>query len=78
MNCTECRDLYRMIERRSARYFEARSAAYFKINPRLAARKHVDLQRAINDLQEHQAECPWAITAEHLGHRVDAGNHCDA
>jgi hypothetical protein len=72
MNCSECRDLYRVMERRNARYVEARSAAFFKINPRLAARKHVDLQRAISDLQEHQAECPWAITAEHLCQRANA------
>ncbi len=72
MNCSECRDLYRVLERRNARYVEARSAAFFKISPRLAARKHVDVQRALSDLQEHQAECPWAIAAEQVGERLQA------
>ncbi|MGA2101577.1 MAG: hypothetical protein ABSG34_10765 [Candidatus Sulfotelmatobacter sp.] len=72
MNCSECRDLYRVLERRNARYVEARTAAFFKISPRLAARKHVDLQRAMSDLQEHQAECPWAIVAEQVAERMQA------
>jgi hypothetical protein len=72
MKCSECRDLYRVLERRSASFEEARSAAFFKISPRLAARKHVDLQRALSDLQEHQAECPWAIAAEQVGDRLQA------
>jgi len=72
MNCAECRDLYRMLERRNAKYVEARSAAFFRVSPQLAARKHLELQRALSDLQEHQAECPWALTAEHVGRRLTA------
>jgi hypothetical protein len=71
MNCSECRDLYRVFERRNARYLEAREAAFFHISTRIAARKLIDLQRAMNDLREHQAECPWAIAAEHVGRRSD-------
>jgi hypothetical protein len=67
MNCSECRDLYRVFELRSQGYLEARSAAFFMVSTRIAARKHVDLQRALNDLHEHQEECPWAIAAEHVG-----------
>lgn len=69
MNCSECRDLYRVFERRNTRYLEARAAAFFRISTRIAARKLIDLQRAMNDLLEHQAECPWAIAAEHVGRR---------
>jgi hypothetical protein len=30
------------------------------------------LQRAMSDLQEHQAECPWAIVAEQVAERMQA------
>ncbi len=70
MNCSECRDLYRIFEQNKARYLEARSAAFFQVSTRIAARKHVYLQRAASDLYEHQAECPWAIVARYMGHRV--------
>jgi hypothetical protein len=66
MNCSECRDLYRVFERKNARYLEARSAAFFQVSAKIAIRKHVDVQRAMSDLQEHQAECPWAIAAEQV------------
>ena len=67
MNCSECRDLYRAFERRLAQYVEARSAAFFQVSTMIAARKHVFMQRALSDLHEHQAECPWAIAAHHIG-----------
>ncbi len=70
MNCSECRDLYRVFEQRNTRYREARSAAFFQVSTKIAARKHVDLQRAVSDLQEHQAECPWAIAAEYVGRQI--------
>ena len=66
MNCSECRDLYRVFERRNKEYMDARSAAFFQVSARIAARKHVSLQRALSDLQEHRAECPWAVAAEQL------------
>jgi hypothetical protein len=70
VNCSECRDLYRVFERRNTSYLEARAAAFFQISTRIAARKHVDLQRATGDLNEHQMECPWAIAAEYMGRRL--------
>jgi hypothetical protein len=70
MKCSECRDLYRTFEHRRTHFQEARSAAFFLVSPRIAVRKHVDLQRAASDLYEHQAECPWAIAAEQVGRRV--------
>ena len=66
MSCPECKDLYRIFERTRARYAEARTAAFFRISTRIAARKHVDLERAKSDLCEHQEACPWAIIAEQL------------
>lgn len=70
MNCSECRDLYHIFERKNARYPEARSAAFFQVSPKIAVRKYVDVQRAMSDLQEHQAECPWAIAAEQVSQRL--------
>lgn len=63
MNCPECRGLYRIFEQKRAKYEEARSAAFFQVSTKIAVRRDVDLQRAISDLQEHQAVCPWAIVA---------------
>lgn len=68
MNCSECRDLYKTFARRNVSYTDARSSAFFRISTRIAARIYIDLQRALNDLQEHQAECPWATAAEQTGH----------
>jgi hypothetical protein len=46
---------------------EARSAAFYQVSTKIAVRKHVDLERAKNDLREHQEACPWAIIAQHFG-----------
>jgi hypothetical protein len=73
MTCSECRNLYRVFERRNMQYREARSAAFFRVSPKIAARKHLILQRAINDLQEHQAECAWAIAAAGIVERLSHG-----
>jgi len=66
MTCSECRDLYRIYQSRSAQYQEARSAAFFQVSAQIAMRTWGKLQRALTDLKEHQAECPWAITAEYI------------
>jgi len=40
-----------------------------RVSTTIAAKTYIDLQRALSDLQEHQADCPWAIAAEHItGH----------
>lgn len=70
MTCSECCDLYRTFERRTNRYMEARSSVFFQINPQIASRKQVSLLRALSDLREHQEECPWALAATHIAHRV--------
>jgi len=68
MNCSECKDLYRTFERTRARFEEARSAAFFQVSTKIAARNHVNLERAQSDLREHQEACPWAMVAQHFGH----------
>jgi hypothetical protein len=67
MNCSECKDLYRAFERTLIRYEEARSAAFYQVSTRIAVRKHIALERAKNDLREHQQVCPWAIIAQRFG-----------
>ena len=69
MICFECRDLCRAFERRTNQYVDARSSAFFQVSTRIAARKYVYLQRALSDLREHQADCPWAIVAERVAQR---------
>jgi hypothetical protein len=66
MHCAECRDLYRIYQNRNAQYLEARSAAFFQISAQIAVRTWSKAQRALTDFREHQAECPWAITAEYI------------
>jgi hypothetical protein len=66
MNCSECKDLRRTFERTLASYVEALSAAFYRVGAEIAARKHVALVRAENDLQEHQLVCPWAIASGFL------------
>jgi hypothetical protein len=60
MSCVECKDLSRAFERTHASYVAAYSAPFYKISPEIAAKKQVDMERAKNDLQEHQLACPAA------------------
>jgi hypothetical protein len=54
MDCLTCRDLERAFESSHRAYIEARSAAYYRVSTELAAYKHVDMERAKSDLEEHQ------------------------
>ena len=60
MVCLICKDLERAFESRRSNYIEARSAAYYRVSTELAAEKHVDMERARNDLEEHQLICAHA------------------
>jgi hypothetical protein len=70
MNCSECRNLHRTFERTQAGYVEALSAAFYRVSTEIAARKHVAMVRAENDLQEHQLVCPWAIASVLCGRQI--------
>jgi len=52
-----CKDLERAFEHRRSQYFEARSAAYYRVSTELAAYKNVEMERAKSDLKEHQLVC---------------------
>jgi hypothetical protein len=57
MNCLECKKLEEAFESRLSQYIDARSAAYYRVSTELAAKKNVDMERARNDLKEHQLVC---------------------
>ncbi|MBZ5683335.1 MAG: hypothetical protein LAO24_24915 [Acidobacteriia bacterium] len=57
MGCLICKDLERALESRRRKYTEARCAAYYRVSTELAAKKLVDMERAKNDLEEHQLVC---------------------
>ncbi len=42
------------------KYSEARSGAFYQVSTELAAKRQVDMERARNDLEEHQLICPRA------------------
>ena len=57
MDCLICKDLERALELRRSKYFEARSAPYYRVSTELAAQKNVDMERTKSDLEEHQLVC---------------------
>ena len=69
MNCLECKHLKEAFESRLSKYIEARSAAYYRVSTELAAKKNVDMERAKNELQEHQSLCVSAVEVKHPGTR---------
>ena len=57
MDCLICKELARSFKSRRSAYIEARSAAYYRVSTELAACKHVDMERAKGDLEDHQSVC---------------------
>jgi hypothetical protein len=57
MDCLRCERLEEAFEFKLNKYVEARSAAYYRVSTELAAKKNVDMERARNDLEEHQLVC---------------------
>jgi hypothetical protein len=68
VNCAKCRELRQALEFKFGEYVEARSAAYYRVSTELAAHKNVDMERARNDLEEHQFVC---VSAGKLRPRLD-------
>jgi hypothetical protein len=58
MGCLTCTNLEQALESRLSKYSEARSAAFYQVSTELAAKKKVDMERARNDMEEHQLTCP--------------------
>ena len=57
MNCPHCRELEQAYEAALSEYVEARASAWFRICPKLAARKNVDMERTKYELEEHSLVC---------------------
>ena len=72
MDCVKCRELKQTFEFKLGKYIEARSAAYYRVSTELAAHKNVDMERAKNDLEEHQLVCVSVVAKvrEHLDQPV--------
>jgi hypothetical protein len=63
MDCPRCMVLEQALECKLSKYTAARSAAVFRVSTQLAAWKMVDMERARNDLEEHQLTCLCAQAA---------------
>jgi hypothetical protein len=81
MECLECKNLEEVFASRLSQYIDARSAADYRVTTELAAQRNVDMERARNNLEEHQLVCasaevrvsgPRDIRAEyrHPGQRI--------
>lgn len=57
MDCLTCVHLEHVFESRLSKYREARFSSFFRVSTELAAKKQVDMERARNDLEEHQSTC---------------------
>lgn len=64
MDCPRCMVLEQAFDGKLSKYTAARSAAFFRVSTQLAAWKMVDMERARNDLEEHQLTCLFAQAAD--------------
>ena len=58
MDCLTCTNLEQGFDFRLSKYSEARSAPFYQVSTELAAKEKVDMERARNDMEEHQLTCP--------------------
>jgi hypothetical protein len=61
MKCLVCANLERAYLARLREFEEARSSAGFRVSTRLAAQINVEMERARDELKEHQAVCASAM-----------------
>jgi hypothetical protein len=61
MRCLLCRNLEQALEARRSEFLQASSHSYYGVNNKYAAYLNVELQRALNDLQDHRSVCRAAI-----------------
>jgi hypothetical protein len=60
MGCLECKNLEEAFESRLSQYIDVRADADYRVTTELAAQKNVDMERARNNLEEHQLVCASA------------------
>ena len=61
MTCLSCRDLGRTLDSRRSKYFEARSAGYYKVSTELAAHKFVGY--GARQDRDRREQAPTGISA---------------
>ena len=64
MDCLKCMHLEQVFESRLSKYCEARFSSFYRVSTELAAKNQVDMERARNDLEDHQSTCDWHYTQE--------------
>jgi hypothetical protein len=57
MRCPICENLQSAFETKRQEYIESGSLAYYRVSKKFAAYKNVEMERALSELQEHQAGC---------------------
>jgi 3-methyladenine DNA glycosylase Mpg len=57
MRCQLCRNLEQAFEARRSEYMQASSFAYYSVTTKFAAYMNVEMERALNELQEHRSIC---------------------
>jgi hypothetical protein len=57
MDCSICRHLTDVYHSAHEKYLAARNGVFHAVSTELAASRFVDMERAKNDLLEHQAVC---------------------
>lgn len=62
MDCLTCVHLEQVFESRLSKYREARFSSFYRVSTEVAASKQVDMERARDDLEEHQSTCSWHDT----------------
>lgn len=63
MDCLVCARLERLCEASLMEYIEARSSACYRVCTKHAAKKQVEMERAMYELEEHRSMCRFAIEA---------------
>lgn len=61
MRCLLCRNLEQAFEARRREYIEAGSLAFYSVSKKFAAYKNVEMERALNELLDHQSVCRSVI-----------------
>jgi hypothetical protein len=74
MDCLICKSLERCFEATHSDYIKARSAAYYQVSTKIAARKNVEMERAKSNLEEHQLVCAAAAAASATHAAIDAND----
>jgi hypothetical protein len=61
MRCLLCRNLEQAVEARRSEFIQASSHTYLGENNKFAAYLNVEMERALNELQDHRSVCRAAM-----------------